>query len=185
MKIIKNNMRVLTVFLFSLLVSLNVMSQDIKVIEKKYYDKETKVLSKYTTCDSSQTIRVVSDNMISLLATTKLYENLKTTDRSIQVVNVIGPGVEHFIRKTAIDSNKNVLFININSNDDKSYAKRIIYRIYQDKDFLNDVKKDKPKTMYVNYFQVITFDNQCEHIVVTVIRENEENKYYYYYKEKY
>ena len=178
-------MRVLTVFFFSLLISLNVMSQDIKVIEKKYYDKETKELSKYTTCDSNQTIRVVSDNMISLLTTTYLYEKLKTSNRSINLLTIMGDGVNHFISKTAIDSNKNILFINISSYSDKQFAKHASNRVLKDKQFLKDVKKDVPKTLYVNYFQVIAPDNQSEHVVVTVIRDNQENKYYYYYNKKY
>jgi hypothetical protein len=162
-----------------------VISQDIKVIEKKYYDKDTKVLSKYTTCDSNKTIRVVSDNMISTSSTAMLYQKLGMSGKKFSVSNVVNDGVKHFISKTAIDSSKNILYINISSYDVNEYVKDIVNTICKDKKFMKDFKSDKPISFYVNYFQVMAPDNQCEHIVITVIRENQENKYFYYHNKKY
>lgn len=166
--------------LLFLLVSINLFGQGITVNSKKYLDKDKLSLVKYTSCDSTKTLRVLTDNTISSIASNRLcrMSDLPNADTSY-----INKGVINFIKKTAADSNLNVLLIDINvSSNIRESNLEYVMDILDNDDILHmNIESSQPITTYINYFQVFTHDlRKCEHVVITLVFENKEVKYYYF-----
>ena len=166
--------------LLFLLASINLFGQGIKVNSKKYLDKEKLTLVKYTSCDSTKTLRILTDNEVSSIASRRLSDMY---DLPIADSTFINDGVVDFAKKTAVDSNLNVLLFNITvSKNLREPNLEYVMDILENDDILHmNIESHQPVTVYVNYFQVITLKYKCEHVVITLfLPSNEEKKYYYY-----
>lgn len=165
-----------------LFLGLTMMSygQTLKVKGKKYLDKENFTLVKYSTCDSTKTMRIVTDNELSLSAS-----NLLTKMHTLQKADTssINEGVVHFIRRSAIDSNLNVLLIDVKVDQSYRIANlEYISDILDNDDILHqDIDFLKPTKVYVNYFQVFMNSNKAEHVLITLVLKSGELKRYNYY----
>jgi len=172
-----------TILLVFLLLVFNTFGQKIVVNHRIYIDLQTLELSEYTTCDSTKTLRIMTDDVLSEIATKKLskmYDLLTDEDDG-----VMHSGYD-FGKKVAQDSVMNVLLINVSvSNSYKLSALEYISDILDNDDVLHrEISYFRPTKLYVNYFQVVMNNNKREHVVVTLILPDESTKKYYYYNEE-
>jgi hypothetical protein len=169
--------------LLIILLSFTLFGQDtIEVVERTYLDKNTLMFTDFTSCDSNQTIRVVYDYDISTTVSSILSERYK----KFEVFHEdIVEGNNYFIKRAAIDSNKNVLAINIFSNGLEDFIQYIICNVESDNEIMTDLLRRRTKKIYVNYFQVISKNNeQSEFIAVTVERRMSMEKYLLFNKKE-
>jgi len=169
--------------LLMILLSFTLFGQDsIEVVERTYFDKNTLIFSDFTSCDSNQTIRVVYDYDISTAVSSILSERYK----KFEVFHEdIVEGNNYFIKQAAIDSNKNVLAINIFSNGLEDFIEYIICNVESDNEIMTDLLRRRTKKVYVNYFQVISKNNeQSEFVAVTVERRMSIEKYLLFNKKE-
>ena len=162
--------------LLMILLSFTLFGQDsIEVVERTYLDKNTLTFSDFKGCDSNQTIRVVYDYDISTAVSSILSERYK----KFEVFHEdIVEGNYYFIKRAAIDSNKNVLAINIFSNGLEDFIQYVICNVESDNEIMTDLLRRRTKKIYVNYFQVISKNNeQSEFVAVTVERRMSIEKY--------
>ena len=170
----------LLVLLF-LLVSINLFGQGITVNSRKYLDRENLNIVEYTTCDTAKTLRMLTDNTLSNIATSRLC---KMIDLPKGDTSYISKGVINFVKKTAIDSNLNILLfdINVSANIREPNLEYVMDILDNDNVLHKNIKLNKPITAYVNYFQIFTHDShKCEHAVITLVINNKEEVKYYYY----
>lgn len=154
--------------LLVMLLSFASFGQDsIQILKRSYLDKKTFTYSDYTTCDSMQTIRVVYDNEISNAISSRLSELYNKNYTYEDILD----GNAYFIKQAAIDSNKNVMAINILSNGIDSFVEYAICGIETDSEIMVELIDPTTKIFYVNYFQVLSLNNrQTEFIEITVRR---------------
>ena len=169
--------------LLMILLSFTLFGQDtIEVVERTYLDKNTLIFSDFTTCDSNQTIRVVYDYDISTAVSSVLSERYQ----KFEVFHEdIVEGNNYFIKRAAIDSNKNVLAINIFSNGLEEFIQYIVCNVESDNEIMTDLLRRRTKKIYVNYFQVISKNNeQSEFVAVTIERRMSIEKYLLFNKKE-
>ena len=168
-----------TILTILLLLAYNTFAQNLTVLGKIYIDTVNLYPTEYTTCDSTKTLRIMTDNELSNMASDRLSKMYKlSNDYDNEFLN----GGFDFSKKVAVDSSKNILLIYVNvSNSYKLSAIDAIMDYVNEDDVLHkDIKELNPKMIYVNYFQVFNSVYKREHVVVTLVLPNNENKKYYY-----
>ena len=170
-----------TILIFLLLLAFNTFAQDVTVLGRIYIDTAIMSPAEYTTCDTTKTLRIMTDNDLSNIASDRLSKMFKLSD---DYDNEFLYGGFEFGKKVAVDSSKNILIIYVDvSNSYKLDAIESIMEYIDEDDVLHkDIKELKPKMIYTNYFQVFNSTSKCEHVVVTLVLPNNENKKYYYNK---
>jgi hypothetical protein len=144
-----------------------------------YIDTVNLYPTEYTTCDSTKTLRIMTDNELSNMASDRLSKMYKlSNDYDNEFLN----GGFDFSKKVAVDSSKNILLIYVDVSNSYKLSAIDAMLDYIDRDDLlhKDIKKLSAKMIYVNYFQVFTSTSKREHVVVTLVLPNDENKKYYY-----
>ena len=168
-----------TILTILLLLAYNTFAQNLTVLGKIYIDTVNLYPTEYTTCDSTKTLRIMTDNELSNMASDRLSKMYKlSNDYDNEFLN----GGFDFSKKVAVDSSKNILLIYVDvSNSYKLSAIDAIMGYVDEDDVLHkDIKELNPKMIYVNYFQVFNNVYKREHVVVTLVLPNNENKNYYY-----
>lgn len=148
------NFKILLVFLS---VSLTGLSQ-LTVVDKQYMDRGELIFKKYVGCDSTKTLRVVTDSSISEHVTEVLSNNFDIEPGK--------DGIELFCREIIEDSNLNVLLFKINSGTYDYHVKAILNAIYFNKPIMEFINKSNISTITVNYFQILSKGEQSEVVVV-------------------
>lgn len=162
------------ILMFILLSFMSFGQDSIQVLKKFYVDKETFKYSDYITCDSTKTIRVVYDNEISNAISATLSQRY---NKSYEYEDILD-GNAYFIKQAAIDSNKNVIAINIISNGIDNFVDYAICGIETDSELMVELIDVTTKNFYVNYFQVLSTKNkQSEFIEITVKRRFTTERY--------
>lgn len=155
------------ILMFIILSFMSFGQDSIQVLKRFYVDKETFKYSDYITCDSTKTIRVVYDNEISNAISSRLSE---LHNKNYTYEDILD-GNAYFIKQAAIDSNKNVMAINILSNGIDTFVENAICGIETDSELMVELIDPTTKFFYVNYFQVLSLNNrQTEFIEITVRR---------------
>lgn len=168
-----------TILTILLLLAYNTFAQNLTVLGRVYIDTVNLYPTEYTTCDSTKTLRIMTDNELSNMASDRLSKMYKlSNDYDNEFLN----GGFDFCKKVAVDSSKNILLIYVDvSNSYKLTAIEAIMDYVDEDDVLHkDIKELNPKMIYVNYFQVFNSVYKREHVVVTLVLPNNENKKYYY-----
>lgn len=169
-----------TIITLFLIVTINLFGQDITVNSKQYLDKETLTLTDYTTCDTTKTLRVITDYVLSKIASNRLS---KMFDLPTYYETEFEVGVNHFIEKISADSNMNVLLIDVNVSNRfmLSNLEYITDIIENDEVLFKTIRELEPNSVYINYFQVFTIKHKCEHTIITLNLPNNELKRFYYF----
>lgn len=168
-----------TILTILLLLAYNTFAQNLTVLGRVYIDTVNLYPTEYTTCDSTKTLRIMTDDGLSNMASDRLSKMYSlSNDYDNEFLN----GGFDFCKKVAVDSSKNILLIYVDvSNSYKLTAIEAIMDYVNEDDVLNkDIKELNPKMIYVNYFQVFNSVYKREHVVVTLVLPNNENKKYYY-----
>ena len=168
-----------TVLTFLLLLAFNTFAQDVTELGRIYIDTAVMSPTEYTTCDTTKTLRIMTDNDLSNIASDRLSKMYSlSNDYDNEFLN----GGFDFCKKVAVDSSKNILLIYVDvSNSYKIDAiEAIMEYVDEDKVLHKDIKELTPKMIYTNYFKVFTSTSKREHVVVTLVLPNDENKKYYY-----
>ena len=168
-----------TILTILLLLAYNTFAQNLTVLGRVYIDTVNLYPTEYTTCDSTKTLRIMTDDGLSNMASDRLSKMYSlSNDYDNEFLN----GGFDFCKKVAVDSSKNILLIYVDvSNSYKLTAIEAIMDYVNEDDVLNkDIKELNPKMIYVNYFQVFNNVYKREHVVVTLVLPNNENKKYYY-----
>lgn len=168
-----------TILTILLLLAFNTFAQNLTVLGRVYIDTVNLYPTEYTTCDSTKTLRIMTDDGLSNMASDRLSSNFELfNDYDNEFLN----GGFDFCKKVAVDSSKNILLIYVDvSNSYKLTAIEAIMDYVNEDDVLHkDIKELNPKMIYVNYFQVFNSVYKREHVVVTLVLPNNENKKYYY-----
>lgn len=168
-----------TILTILLLLAYNTFAQNVTVLGRVYIDTVNLYPTEYTTCDSTKTLRIMTDDGLSNMASDRLSKMYSlSNDYDNEFLN----GGFDFCKKVAVDSSKNILLIYVDvSNSYKLTAIEAIMDYVDEDDVLHkDIKELNPKMIYVNYFQVFNSVYKREHVVVTLVLPNNENKKYYY-----
>ena len=168
-----------TILTILLLVAYNTFAQNVTVLGRMYIDTVNLYPTEYTTCDSTKTLRIMTDDGLSNMASDRLSKMYNLPN---EYDNEFLNGGFDFCKKVAVDSSKNILLIYVDVSNSYKLSAIDAMLDYIDRDDLlhKDIKKLSAKMIYVNYFQVFTSTSKREHVVVTLVLPNGENKKYYY-----